>query len=127
MNGEFWNDLVNWLEEDKFLVGCSYQDANGKEQDTGMGIMSGHAYSILEGHQINHNGRTIKLIKIRNPWGLFFYFFIFLFLFYLYFLNFFIFIFLFLYFFIFIVLFLFFYFLFFVKETMSGEVKKKKL
>jgi len=44
-------------------MGCSA--AGGKEQDTGKGILTGHAYSILSTQE--YNGE--QLIQLRNPWG----------------------------------------------------------
>jgi len=45
-------------------MGCSAK--GGKESDeSGMGILTGHAYSILDTAIYNEE----KLIKVRNPWG----------------------------------------------------------
>lgn len=35
-----------------------------------LGLVTGHAYSILSGHTINlADGTTKNLLRIRNPWG----------------------------------------------------------
>lgn len=34
-----------------------------------VGIISGHAYSLLGAYEITHDGNQVKLIKLRNPWG----------------------------------------------------------
>jgi len=34
-----------------------------------IGIVGGHAYSLLAGYEINYKGVDIKLVKLRNPWG----------------------------------------------------------
>ena len=33
------------------------------------GLAEGHAYSLLAGVEITYQGRTEKLVKLRNPWG----------------------------------------------------------
>lgn len=34
------------------------------------GLIGGHAYSLLAGKEVSlDNGTTVKLVKIRNPWG----------------------------------------------------------
>ena len=32
-------------------------------------MISGHAYSVLNIYYFNYEGKIIKLIKLRNPWG----------------------------------------------------------
>ena len=60
---ELWATLLHAQKEGYLLgVSCSRGDS---EEDTGKGILAGHAYSVLqiveaEGH---------KLIQCRNPWG----------------------------------------------------------
>ena len=33
------------------------------------GIIGAHAYSLISAHEFSHNGKEIKLVKLRNPWG----------------------------------------------------------
>lgn len=33
------------------------------------GLVAGHAYSILSAHEVNHQGRNWRLLKMVNPWG----------------------------------------------------------
>ena len=33
------------------------------------GVISGHAYSMISIHGVNHKGKQIQLVKLRNPWG----------------------------------------------------------
>ena len=39
------------------------------ENRTDEGVISGHAYSLISIHELQHSGREIKLLKLRNPWG----------------------------------------------------------
>ena len=33
------------------------------------GLATGHAYSLLAGHELNFKGSNVKLVQLRNPWG----------------------------------------------------------
>ena len=33
------------------------------------GVVTGHAYSLISIHRLEHEGSEIKLFKLRNPWG----------------------------------------------------------
>jgi len=33
------------------------------------GIVGMHAYSLLSAHEVTHKGSSLKLMKLRNPWG----------------------------------------------------------
>lgn len=33
------------------------------------GVISGHAYSLISIHEIQHKGKELKLLRLRNPWG----------------------------------------------------------
>ena len=61
--GEMWNKLVFWTKRNYLLAAGS---PDGKDTDISrMGIVQGHAYSILDVYEIEGN----KLIQLRNPWG----------------------------------------------------------
>lgn len=36
---------------------------------TKFGIAKGHAYTLLNASEFNINGSKVKLIQLRNPWG----------------------------------------------------------
>jgi len=57
-----WELISNCIHE-QWLMGCSA--TGGKETDSGKGILTGHAYSILAARVYKNE----KLIQIRNPWG----------------------------------------------------------
>ena len=39
------------------------------EEENDDGIISGHAYSVVSCHEFEHEGETVRLLKLRNPWG----------------------------------------------------------
>ncbi|KAF7253503.1 Calpain-9 [Varanus komodoensis] len=53
------------------MVGCSIDISNAAETEarTPYGLIKGHAYSVTGIDEINYQGRKVKLIRIRNPWG----------------------------------------------------------
>ncbi|MCR5093469.1 MAG: hypothetical protein K6B72_05800 [Lachnospiraceae bacterium] len=44
------------------------KSASGNET-LGVGVVGGHAYSVLDTKEVSFNGKTIKMIRVRNPWG----------------------------------------------------------
>ena len=48
-------------------MGCSKNGAS--EKDNGWGILSGHAYSVLKCLELEVRGKSVRLLKLRNPWG----------------------------------------------------------
>ena len=33
------------------------------------GVISGHAYSLISIHKVKYQGREVRLLRLRNPWG----------------------------------------------------------
>ena len=33
------------------------------------GVISGHAYSLIQITEFKHQGKDVRLLKLRNPWG----------------------------------------------------------
>jgi calpain len=56
-----WKIISNSINQ-RWLLGCA---CTGGAKDTGMGILTGHAYTILRA--LKFQGE--KLIQFRNPWG----------------------------------------------------------
>lgn len=42
------------------------------EEENALGILSGHAYAILDSQEVEGSFGKDKIIKIRNPWGFIF-------------------------------------------------------
>jgi hypothetical protein len=33
------------------------------------GIVCGHMYSLISVHELHHEGKPLRLMKLRNPWA----------------------------------------------------------
>lgn len=69
----FWNKLLRYKETGS-LMGCSIQlrpNSNDKpESSAGYGLYFKHAYAFVDVGEIKTaNGKTERLVKLRNPWG----------------------------------------------------------
>ena len=64
-----WNELTQVNEA--FLFGCgSPREESENEESHGPGLVSGHAYTVLEAKEVEtEDHQKVKLLKIRNPWG----------------------------------------------------------
>lgn len=65
-NDEFWKKLEYYVSE-QFLMGCSFEREDGVEHDNGMGILTGHAYGIMDCKVTKKD--KVKLLHVFNPWG----------------------------------------------------------
>lgn len=41
------------------------------EEENDLGLLSGHAYAILDTQEVVGKNGADRIIKIRNPWGFF--------------------------------------------------------
>jgi len=48
---------------------CGSTDQDKSNEVSKVGLICGHAYSLLGAYSVNHQGKTVKLVKLRNPWG----------------------------------------------------------
>ncbi|KAJ6664628.1 hypothetical protein lerEdw1_006201 [Lerista edwardsae] len=53
------------------MMGCSIDISSAAETEarTPYGLIKGHAYSVTGINEVNYQGRKVKLIRVRNPWG----------------------------------------------------------
>eukprot|EP01098_Paradermamoeba_levis_P006598 TRINITY_DN2744_c0_g1_i1.p1 TRINITY_DN2744_c0_g1~~TRINITY_DN2744_c0_g1_i1.p1 ORF type:complete len:348 (+),score=98.62 TRINITY_DN2744_c0_g1_i1:53-1096(+) len=64
-NELLWKKLLKYISQN-CLMGCSNADSRlGVEEELPLGILTNHAYSIIDCQEIKGN----KLMRIRNPWG----------------------------------------------------------
>ncbi|KAJ7342232.1 hypothetical protein JRQ81_009775, partial [Phrynocephalus forsythii] len=66
----FYEILGKALKRDS-MVGCSIDVSSAAETEarTPYGLIKGHAYSVTSIDEVNYQGRKVKLIRVRNPWG----------------------------------------------------------
>ncbi|EGR30491.1 hypothetical protein IMG5_130830 [Ichthyophthirius multifiliis] len=66
---EFWKYLEE-NDNEKNVLTCYTKQTEKREEENQLGLLSGHAYSILDHKNvIDSNGEEGKIVKIRNPWG----------------------------------------------------------
>ncbi|XP_048474228.1 calpain-12 [Rhincodon typus] len=67
---ELWVLLKRALTKQS-LASCSIEVTSHKEveQDNGLGLMKSHAYAITGADTVKYDGSSIKLLRLRNPWG----------------------------------------------------------
>ncbi len=69
-NGQLW-DLLKSSDEEGFLLNAStpgedrWTEIGGPDDDGGVGLVPGHAYSIIQVKEV----KNFKLLNMRNPWG----------------------------------------------------------
>ena len=76
---ESYHDLKNSPPDFRFLlrahekgspIGAAIWDRDGDgETMSELGLVDGHAYSVTQVVELEANGETHQLIRIRNPWG----------------------------------------------------------
>lgn len=61
----FWDKLV-YFRDEAFLMGCAIEGVG--EHDNGMGLLTGHAYGVMNCHITKRDG--VRLVQLFNPWGM---------------------------------------------------------
>ena len=70
-NGDLWRNLVHW-DQEGFIMSAStpgedvFTESGEKPGKDGVGLVAGHAYTMLAAKQ---TVKGIRLCQLRNPWG----------------------------------------------------------
>ena len=62
-------DLDKWWESFKSQERRNYICMSASRVGCGQGIIQNHAYSLLGHAEVGANGKVVRLMKMRNPWG----------------------------------------------------------
>nr|QBH22547.1 calpain family cysteine protease [Philasterides dicentrarchi] len=69
MAEQYWN-YVRKHDKDRYIMTCYTDSTDVVEEENDLGLLSGHAYSILDAQEVQDNrGVKAKIFQIRNPWG----------------------------------------------------------
>ncbi|XP_042295810.1 calpain-12 [Sceloporus undulatus] len=60
-------ETIEMALERKSLLGAGISDFKGVVDSKG--LQGGHAYSIIGTHKLTIEGKKVRLVKLRNPWG----------------------------------------------------------
>lgn len=63
---KFWSKILDADRRD-FIILASSTGSGEAEND--VGVIGGHAYSVISAHSVQAHGNLVKLLKLRNPWG----------------------------------------------------------
>lgn len=67
IDAEEFKSLIKFCDKTEYtMIAATY--GKGENVDTS-GIVAGHAYSLISCVDVLDNGRTVTLVKLRNPWG----------------------------------------------------------
>ena len=66
---KFFQEIMEADRRNYTLIASSGDTGRANQSDGGEGIISGHAYSLIDIHEFEHEGETVRICKMRNPWG----------------------------------------------------------
>ena len=67
---ELWNKLKDAKDEkNNYLIGAATKRLSLWDRFWGIGLVSSHAYTLINVYEKKYNNELIRLIKLRNPWG----------------------------------------------------------
>ena len=65
-----WNKLKDAKDEkNNYLIGAATKRLSLWKRFRGIGLVSLHAYTLINVYEKKYNNELIRLIKLRNPWG----------------------------------------------------------
>ncbi len=62
---ELWSILLESDQSNNVMCTSTKADEESKK----MGLVANHAYTLIGVKEVEYLGKTIRLVKIRNPWG----------------------------------------------------------
>lgn len=65
-DGTLWHKITSNIRAG-YLMGAGTN--SGSDTNVVEGIVQGHAYALLGAEEVAHDGQTMQLLKLRNPWG----------------------------------------------------------
>lgn len=66
---DIWDEIYN-ADLNKYIICASSGKGElNKQRYDEMGLISEHAYSVIQTHIIKKDGENVRLLKLRNPWG----------------------------------------------------------
>ena len=68
LNKEVW-DKLRYANHLYAKVCASSSAADNFTETVSKGIVTSHGYAVIGVHEIVQHGETIRLLKLRNPWG----------------------------------------------------------
>lgn len=67
---DIWRKLIDGVAKNFVMAACSKPVDGQVEGNLGMGVVGGHAYSILDARNIvDSSNRPRMILQLRNPWG----------------------------------------------------------
>ena len=66
---KFLKEIMEADKRNYTLIASSGETEGGQQTDGGEGIITGHAYSLIDLHEFEHEGDQVRICKMRNPWG----------------------------------------------------------
>ena len=65
-----WFKILS-AKEAGFIIGvsCACDESEKTRYNEELGLQSPHAYGVLDVREVSYQGKTVRLLQIRNPWG----------------------------------------------------------
>ena len=65
--------MIKHADDRNFIIGTAVSSGRSEGKNTkdmqNAGLVDAHAYSLISVHEVQYNGKPLRLMKIRNPWG----------------------------------------------------------
>ncbi len=65
---EIWKK-IKYGDEKNYIMAASGAGTLSSADYKAAGLVKSHAYSLLGVREFAHNGQTVRLVQLRNPWG----------------------------------------------------------